>query len=77
MLERQAEGIRKAKAEGKYLGRKPSAALKAGEAVAMVQSGKSIAATARALGIGRGGVYRALDAAGSRARPGPVPAPVP
>jgi DNA invertase Pin-like site-specific DNA recombinase len=63
MLERQREGIRKAQAAGKYLGRKPSASLKAGEAVTMVKSGKSIAETARALGIGRGSVYRALDAA--------------
>ena len=67
MLERQREGILKAQAAGKYLGRKPSAALKAGEAVAMVKSGTSVAATARALGIGRGSVYRALDAAGVRA----------
>jgi DNA invertase Pin-like site-specific DNA recombinase len=64
MLERQREGIRKAQAAGKYLGRKPSAALKASEAVAMVKDGKSIAATARALGIGRASVYRALEAAG-------------
>jgi DNA invertase Pin-like site-specific DNA recombinase len=64
MLERQAEGIAKAKSEGKYLGRKPSASLKASEAVAMVKGGKSIAATARSLGIGRASVYRALEAAG-------------
>ena len=67
MLERQREGIRKAQAAGKYLGRKPSASLKASEAVTMVKSGKSVAATARALGIGRGSVYRALEAAGVRA----------
>lgn len=64
MLERQAEGIAKAKSEGRYLGRKPSASLKASEAIAMVQEGKSVAATARALGIGRASVYRALEAAG-------------
>jgi DNA invertase Pin-like site-specific DNA recombinase len=64
MLERQREGIRKAQAAGKYLGRKPSASLKASEAVALVTGGENIAATARALGIGRGSVYRALDAAG-------------
>ena len=72
MLERQREGIRKAQAAGKYLGRKPSAALKASEAVAMVKSGKSVAATARALGIGRGSVYRALETAGVRAVPAAV-----
>jgi DNA invertase Pin-like site-specific DNA recombinase len=64
MLERQREGIRKAQAAGRYLGRKPSASLKASEAVAMVKGGNSVAATARALGIGRGSVYRALQAAG-------------
>jgi hypothetical protein len=37
---------------------------KAGDAVAMVKSGKTIAATARTLGIGRGSVYMVLDAAG-------------
>lgn len=63
MLERQREGIAKAKAEGKYKGRKPSAALKASEAVAMVKTGKSVTETAKALGIGRGSVYRALEAA--------------
>lgn len=67
MLERQREGIAKAKAEGKYKGRKPSAALKASEAVAMFKSGKSVTETAKALGIGRGSVYRALEAVGIKA----------
>jgi len=76
MLERQREGIRKAQAAGRYLGRKPSASLKASEVVAMVQGGKSIAATARALGIGRASVYRALEAAGIRAGPAAATTPV-
>jgi DNA invertase Pin-like site-specific DNA recombinase len=76
MLERQREGIRKAQAAGKYLGRKPSASLKAGEAVAMVKSGKTIAATARALGIGRGSVYRALEAMGVQVGAAAVSTPV-
>lgn len=63
MLERQREGINKARAEGRFLGRKPTAALKAGEAVAMVKSGKTVTEAAKALGIGRGSVYRALEAA--------------
>ncbi|MBX9992191.1 recombinase family protein [Phreatobacter oligotrophus] len=67
MLERQREGIAKAKAEGKYKGRKPSAALKASEAVAMFNAGKSVTETAKALGIGRSSVYRALEAAGIKA----------
>ena len=57
MLERRRQGIRKAQAAGKYLGRKPSASLKAGEAIAVVSSGKSIAATAKALGIIRASVH--------------------
>ncbi|HYA07733.1 MAG TPA: recombinase family protein [Xanthobacteraceae bacterium] len=61
MLERQAEGIAKAKIEGKYRGRKPSASLKADEARAMKASGSSVAQIAAALGIGRASVYRALE----------------
>lgn len=65
MLERQREGIAKAKADGKYKGRKPSAALRADEAVMMVtQKGMNVSAVATALGIGRASVYRALEAAG-------------
>lgn len=61
MLERQREGIAKAKAEGKYLGRKPSARLKAEEARRLFASGQTVSQVAKALGIGRGSVYRALD----------------
>jgi transposase-like protein len=63
MLERQREGIAKTKAEGKYKGRKPTARMKAEEAVLMCREGKSVTEVARALGIGRGSVYRAIDAA--------------
>lgn len=62
MLERQSEGIAKARREGKYRGRKPSASLRAAEAVAMVGGGATIAATARALGVARASVYRAIGA---------------
>lgn len=65
MLERQREGIAKAKAEGKYKGRKPSASLKASDAVRMVAEGKTVTEVSKALGIGRGSVYRALEARGS------------
>ncbi|PTM54858.1 recombinase family protein [Phreatobacter oligotrophus] len=62
MLERQREGIAKAKAEGKYKGRKPSAALKADDAVRLVKGeGLTVSAAAKALGIGRASVYRALE----------------
>jgi DNA invertase Pin-like site-specific DNA recombinase len=68
MLERQREGIAKAKAENRYLGRKPSARLKADEAVKLFKEGRTVTQVAEALGIGRGSVYRALDTAGIRAR---------
>lgn len=64
MLERQREGIAKAKAEGKYRGRKPTAMAKA-EQVRLLH-GQGIGATeiAKRLGIGRASVYRALEVAG-------------
>jgi DNA invertase Pin-like site-specific DNA recombinase len=65
MLERQREGIAKAKAEGKYKGRKPTARAKAEDAVRLFREGKRVAHIAKELGIGRGSVYRALEAAGS------------
>lgn len=64
MLERQREGIAKAKSEGKYKGRKPTARVKADDAVRLFREGKRVAHIAKELGIGRGSVYRALDAAG-------------
>ena len=60
MLERQREGIAKAKRDGKYRGRKPSASLKADEARAMKAAGRTVTEIAEALAIGRGSVYRAL-----------------
>lgn len=62
MLERQREGIAKARAEGKYKGRKPTAALKADDAVRLVTvEGLTVTEVAKRLGIGRGSVYRALE----------------
>lgn len=60
MLERQREGIAKAKAEGKFKGRAPTARAKAGEVEAMLTAGESPTAVARKLGIGRSSVYRAI-----------------
>lgn len=64
MRERQMEGIAKAKREGKYKGRKPTARAKAQDAVALFKQGKTVTEIAKHTGIGRGSVYRALQAAG-------------
>ena len=64
MLERQREGIARAKAEGKYKGRKPTARAKAQDAVRLFRQGTKVAHIATELGIGRGSVYRALESAG-------------
>ena len=64
MLERQREGIAKAKAQGKYKGRKPTARAKAQDAIRLFKEGKKIAHIAIELGIGRGSVYRALGSVG-------------
>ena len=60
MLERQREGIARAKAEGKYKGRKPTARAKSQDALRLFREGKKVAHIAKELGIGRGSVYRAL-----------------
>lgn len=63
MLERQREGIAKAKAEGRYKGRQPTAQAKAAEVLALHYSGKGPSKIARDLGISRSSVYRILHAA--------------
>jgi DNA invertase Pin-like site-specific DNA recombinase len=60
MLERQREGIAKAKAEGKYKGRAPTARAKAGEVEKLLAEGINPSDVARRLGIGRSSVYRAM-----------------
>ncbi len=62
MLERQREGIAKAKTEGRYMGRKPTARAKAEDAVRLFKSGLTVSQVAKELGIGRGSVYRAIQA---------------
>jgi DNA invertase Pin-like site-specific DNA recombinase len=61
MLERQREGIAKAKAEGKYRGRAPTVAKQADQIRAMVAAGEKPAHVARRLGVARSSVYRMLD----------------
>ena len=60
MLERQREGIAKAKAEGKYKGRAPTARAKAPEIRGLHAQGVGPTEIARRLGISRASVYRAL-----------------
>lgn len=72
MLERQREGIAKAKAEGKYKGRKPTASLRADKVREMRAQGQSMGAIAKALGIGKGSVHRALSEGSGANMRGPV-----
>lgn len=60
MLERQREGIAKAKEAGKYKGRKPTARAKSSEIVALRFEGIGATEIAKRLGIGRASVYRVL-----------------
>ena len=62
MLERQREGIAKAKAEGKYRGRKPTARSKSGYVRQLRAQGVRPVEIARQLGISRASVYRCLEA---------------
>jgi DNA invertase Pin-like site-specific DNA recombinase len=60
MLERQREGIAKAKAEGKYKGRAPTARAKTDQVLEMKSKGIGASQIAKELGIGRASVYRIL-----------------
>lgn len=60
MLERRREGIAKAKAEGKYKGRKPTAQAKAEQVKVLIEEGVGPTEIAQRLGIGRASVYRIL-----------------
>lgn len=61
MLERQREGIAKAKAAGKYKGRKPTARAKVDEVRKLREDGVGATEIAQRLGIGRASVYRVLS----------------
>jgi DNA invertase Pin-like site-specific DNA recombinase len=61
MLERQREGIAKAKADGKYKGRKPTARAQWDEVRRLKAEGMGAATIAKQLSIGRSSVYRALE----------------
>lgn len=62
MLERQREGIAKAKSEGKYKGRKPTARALAAEVRKLRDEKLGATEIAKRLGIGRASVYRVLGA---------------
>lgn len=61
MLERQREGIAKAKAEGKYKGRKATAIAQAGKVKQLHQEGMKAKQIAETVGISRASVYRCLS----------------
>jgi DNA invertase Pin-like site-specific DNA recombinase len=62
MLERQREGIAKAKAAGLYKGRKPTARAKWADVIRLADEGRTREAIAAQLGIGVASVYRILAA---------------
>jgi DNA invertase Pin-like site-specific DNA recombinase len=64
MLERQREGIEKAKAIGRYTGRKPTARAKSEQVLRLLQAGKTETQVARELAISRSSVQR-IKAAGT------------
>ena len=60
MLERQREGIAKAKAEGKYRGRQPTARKQLAEVMRLKAEGKSASDIVKALSISRASVFRII-----------------
>ncbi len=64
MRERQREGIAKAKTEGKYNGRAPTAQRQAADVLRLAAEGVSAAEIGRRLGMHRASVYRIKEAAG-------------
>ena len=60
MLTRQREGIAKAKKDGRYKGRAPTARAKADQMKAMSAQGLKKAVIARELGVGVRSVFRVL-----------------
>ena len=61
MLERQREGIAKAKREGKLRGRAPTALARSAEVLELIDKGKGATEIARKLGMSRRSVYAVLE----------------
>jgi len=68
MLERQREGIAKAKAKGRYQGRKPTARAKSAAVLSLAAQGRKRDDIAKELGIGVASVYRILAAGAAEGR---------
>jgi DNA invertase Pin-like site-specific DNA recombinase len=75
MLERQREGIAKAKADGRYKGRVPTVRRRRAEILDLHAKGLKPTAIARSLGVGRASVYRVLEATRAAAGEAPLPRP--
>lgn len=75
MLERQREGIAKAKAERKYRGRAPTVMRQSAEILRLKEEGVRPTNIARQLGVARSSVYRVLDKASPAPAPNTVPEP--
>lgn len=67
MLERQKHGIAKAKAEGKYRGRAPTARAKRADVLRLAAEGRKVSEITQHLGVSRASVYRLLSEPASSA----------
>jgi DNA invertase Pin-like site-specific DNA recombinase len=70
MLERQREGIAKAKTAGRYKGRAPTVRRQAQEIRAAIAAGEKPAHVAKRFGVARSSVYRMLEDGPERQRQG-------
>jgi DNA invertase Pin-like site-specific DNA recombinase len=64
MLERQREGVARARAEGKYRGRAPTARARNVEVISKFKADQRPSDIAKSVGIGRASVYRILSDTG-------------
>ena len=72
--ENQRDGIERARIEGRYKGRKPTARAKSPQVLHAYRMGRTIAQIVREFGIGRASVYRILESGGMWPPP-PEPRP--